>query len=203
MTGLSKFLATHGGFVSDTTTFDGLITGGLSTQITSDHLGGLAQVSNLSFSVVNPGLFSDLFNGINPENERVQTFLYFDDGTSILDAERIQLFDGTISDFPDITYDTVIFQAEPLDLTNNILIGTLITNSDAADGVSLPQESLGKIKPIIYGDHRGYYGHTSDATNTTASQENNFAPMIYLGIDTSGLHRWLVAGHKVESVANI
>ncbi len=195
MTGLSKFLAAHDSFVSDGTTFDGLITGGLSTQITSDHLGGLAQVSNLSFNVVNPGLFSDLFNGINPENEQVKTFLYFDDGTSILDAERVPLFDGTISNFPDITYDTVIFQAEPLDVRNNTLIGTLLTDSDAANtDKGLPDESVGKISPIIYGDHRVYKGDDL-RTNDTALLKNNFTPLIYLGIDIDGDDRYMVCDH--------
>ena len=200
MTGLSKFLAAHDSFASDGTTFDGLITGGLSTQITSDHLGGLAQVSNLSFSVVNPGLFSDLFNGIDPENERVQTFLYFDDGTSILDAERVQLFDGNISDFPDITYDTVVFQAEPLDVRLNTLIGTLLTDADAADtDLGLPEGSRGKIKPIIYGDHTFLKGNDAKS-NDIVSNLNNMTPCIYLGIDSSDNHRWLVANHIVNEI---
>ncbi len=200
MTGLSKFLAAHDSFASDGTTFDGLITGGLSTQITSDHLGGLAQVSNLSFSVVNPGLFSDLFNGIDPENEQVQTFLYFDDGTSILDAERVQLFDGNISDFPNITYDTVVFQAEPLDVRNNILIGTLLTDSDAADtGQGLPEISQGKIRPIVYGGHTYLKDNNSKASDT-ASGINNLISCVYLGVDSSGNHRWFVADHIINEL---
>ena len=200
MTGLSKFLAAHDSFASDGTTFDGLITGGLSTQITSDHLGGLVQVSNLSFSVVNPGLFSDLFNGINPENERVQTFLFFDDGTSILDAERVQLFDGNISDFPDITYDTVIFQAEPLDVRNNVLVSPLLTDSDAADtDQGLPEDSRGKTKPIIYGGHTWLKGDDAKS-NDTVSTLNNIVPFVYLGVNSSGLPQWLVAKHKVNEI---
>lgn len=202
LTGLSKFLAAHDSFSSDTTTFDGLITGGLSTRITSDHLGGLASVSNLSFSVVNPGLFSDLFNGIDPENERVQTFLYFDDGSSILDAEQVQLFDGTISNFPDISYDAVIFEAEPLDVRLNTMIGTLLTDSDAADtNQGLPEDSRGKIRPIVYGDHTILKANNSKALDTLLTN-NNLVPCTYLGIDSSSKHRWFVADHIVNELIN-
>lgn len=78
--------------------------------------------------------------------------------------------------------------------------GELMAASDAADGIALPNSSLGTIKPIVIGDHRGYYGHfdglvdtEADANATTALQYNMFVPSRYLGLDTSGRHRWWVA----------
>ncbi|KKN70716.1 hypothetical protein LCGC14_0428710 [marine sediment metagenome] len=201
--GLSEAFSLGDAFSSDTTTFTDEVTGSPAITLSASRLGGLSTIPSLQFSVSNQDLFSDLFasgGSPNPENEEVNVYLYFDDGTAILDAEREKLFSGIISDFPSLDYSHVEFQAESTDILAQQLIGTLITDSDAADtDKGLPEESQGKVRPIIYGDHVFNLGDDL-RTSETGSTSNNLTPCLYLGVDSSGNHRWLVADHKVSEI---
>ncbi len=201
--GLSEAFSLGDAFSSDTTTFTDEITGSPAITRSISRLGGLSVVSSLKFAVNNQDLFSDIFasgTSPNPENEEVNVYLYFDDGTAILDAEREKLFSGIISNFPELDYDQVFFRIDSQEILLKQTIGTLLTDSDAADsGIGLPEISQGKIKPIIYGDHTFLKGNNSKSLDTTASL-NNLVPSVYLGVDSSDNHRWLVAGHRINEI---
>ncbi len=201
--GLSKAFSIGKAFSSDTTTFTDEIGGIPSIQRSVPRLGGLGQLSSLSFAVTNQDLFSDLFasgGSPNPENEPVNVYLYYDDGTSILNAEREKLFSGIIDDFPTLDYSKVNFKVDSQDESFNKTIGTLLTDSDAADTEQgLPEEAQGKIAPIIYGDHIYLKGNNSKASDTV-SNKNNMVPAVYLGVDSSGNHRWQISSHQVDQI---
>lgn len=203
--GLGEYISTHATFTTDEHTYTGKVKKGGAPviQFTVDRLGGLAKISSVRLSILNQELFSNILNTYsNPENEEVIIKLFFDDGTAILDAESVQIFKGLITDFPTIAYDSVIFDIEDIGATKFKMIGTLLTNSDAADtDQGLPESAQGKIKPIIYGDHRYFRGNDSKASDTV-STKNNLVPCIYLGIDSSGDHRWLVSNHKLDEADN-
>ena len=113
--GLSKAFSVGDAFSSDTTTFTDELSGVPVILRSVNRLGGLSVVSSLQFAVTNPDLFSNIFASgsfPDPENEVVNVYLYFDDGTAILDAERERLFSGFIGDFPEIDYNRVEFKVK-------------------------------------------------------------------------------------------
>ncbi len=166
----------------------------------SKELGGYAPQSDLGFGVLNQELFSNIFATYpNPENSEVNVRLYFDDATDILLSESVLIYTGKIKTFPTTDMNAVRFSISDDTILKDRKIGTLVTSTDAADGQLLPEESLGKMKPIIYGDF------TSDALGIDSdfTHDNNFVPAVYLGIDGTGKHRWLIADHQVDSVGEI
>lgn len=201
--GLSKAFSVGKEFSSDTTTFTDELSGIPTITRSIPRLGGLSKVSSLSFTVNNQDLFSDLFasgGSPDPENEAVNVYLYYDDGTAILDAEREKLFSGIISDFPAIDYNKVTFKVDSQDHIQRRKIGTFLTDSDAADtDEGLPELGRGKIKPIVYGDHTFLKANDAKSIDTV-SNLNNMTPCVYLGIDSDGKQRWLIAGHKVDEI---
>lgn len=200
--GISKYLATHKTFTTDSRTFDGLIKGASSISRSVNRLGGLAKIGGMEFSVINQGLFSNVFTTYpDPENEPVNAWLYFDDGTDILDAEREQLFEGEVSIFPDLSYEEVPFICGSSETRKSKPIGTILTDSEAADtGKGLPEESAGKIDPVIYGSHEFFKGNDTKS-DATALDVNNLTPCVYLGLNSSGNHVWRVASHLLNESA--
>ena len=199
--GFNQYLSTHETFITDGNTYDGLIANGGAPVINRSipRLGGLGTISEMMFSVLNQNLFSSIFASYpNPKGLSVDAYLYFDDGTALLDAERTQIFSGEISEFPDISYETVDFKAKSKDFRTNAQIGVFVTDPGEEIDQPLPEESKGKMEPIIIGDHVGHYG-SADIDVTTADPSNNFVPAIYLGVK-GGEHYWFVAGHKVDDV---
>lgn len=169
----------------------------------SKELGGYAPQSDLGFSVLNQELFSNIFATYpNPENSEVNVRLYFDDATNILLSESVLIYTGKIKTFPTTDMNAVGFSISDDTILKDKKIGTLISAADAADGEILPDESVGKVKPIIYGDHRAFVGDTT-AANINLTRKSNGVPAVYLGIDTSGNHRWLIASHEVNALDEI
>ena len=204
-----EYVSTHKTFSSDAHTYTGKIpeNNPMNVGLSTERLGGYGKIGGFNLSIQNQELYSNMFvAGTDPEVENLAVIikLFFDDGSAILDAESLQLFEGVIEDVDEIDYEKVTFQIEPHDLIKNKKIGTLVERANDATGYSaFPEESIGKMKPIIYGDHKYYYGNTSDVTNTTADQEHNMVPAIYLGTDQAGDDRWLIADHICESVDKI
>ncbi len=202
--GLSVAFSLGKEFSSDSKTFTDEITGSPSLLRSASRLGGIGLISGLEFAVNNQELFSDIFasgSSPNPEGEAVNVYLYFDDGTDILDAEREKVFSGVIVDFPTIDYTRTTFMVESTASQTNKKLGTLVTGDDAASGFELPPESLGVVKPRIYGDHRTFVnannGNNVLAADWVGSFENNFVPMV-----NKGGKKWLAAEHEIMMLKN-
>lgn len=166
----------------------------------TEQLGGVSTVGGIGVSILNQELFSDLFveggSYPDPENEECYAHLFFDDGTDILYAEKVQFFKGLVADFPKITYDDVNFQIDSNDAIKHKTIGELITTADAPSGYGMPDDSLGKMKPIIYGNHRFYIhaniGNNLIATRWQSGRKNNVTPMVHIGSN-----QWIVSAHQI------
>ena len=166
--------------------------------------GGLTAVNKLDVNILNQELMSDHFSENtdtykDPENSEVKAYLVLDSGTTLL-ADAIQFFRGMIDDFPTIDYDSVKISCTSIDTrVFKDKIGVLVTDADSTSGYALPEESLGRIKPIVYGEHRFGINYTKDnnqlAANYPFSRENNVVKAVSLG---GG--EFLLAGHKVSSI---
>jgi len=112
-------------------------------------------------------------------------------------AECPILKTGTVRDIAH-SFREVVFSIQDRREIIHHSIGTLLTDADAADSI-LPVESQGKIKPLPYGDHTFQQNNPSKALDTI-SNTNNATPCVYLGIDSTGRHRWLVADFEVNEI---
>ena len=164
------------------------------------QLGGLSDIGSMDFSITNQDLFSDKFaeGGTyeDPEYLEAKAELYFDDGTALQADEVITFYRGRLTDFPDITYDRCTFQIDSMDPIKDRVIGNLLLGDDSILVGTVFSESIGKMKPIVYGDHRFRYGGTTVAT-ATASQNNNTSPALRLWQGENGDIFWLIADHEV------
>jgi hypothetical protein len=61
-----------------------------------------------------------------------------------------------------------------------------------------PNESLGKAKPIIYGDHPFTFG--GGATNSSTNKTNNMPMAVYLGTNSSGNYEYLISSHALKTI---
>jgi len=115
-----------------------------------------------------------------------------------LDTDRIQFFKGTINNFPGINYRDVKFKAGSFSPFADKIVGDLIFDDDATSGYTLPQDSFGRMKPAVYGDHRTHKRSNSTdgltAADWVASYKDNYTPMVHLGNDY-----WLVSGHALKT----
>jgi len=132
-------------------------------------------------------------------NRRIDIRAYLPDVTTF--ANCFPLFsNGIVRDIKHTREKTTINIEDRSEIAN-IDIGTYLTDSDAADtGQGLPENSQGKIRPEIWGDHRFYRGDDSKALDT-ASEISNPVPSISLGVDSSGNPRWFIAGNKMDSLS--
>jgi len=180
--------------------YQDLLAGSPNFKTYSKELGGYSPQSDLSLGVVNQGLWSDIFaTYANPENGNVDCKLFFDDETDILLSESLLLYTGKIKTFPNVDYEKVDMSVGDSTRLKNRIIGSLIEETDASNGSILPTDSLGKMKPIIYGDFRKF-ADDATASNLQIDRKQNFVPAVYLGQDASDKHRWYIAGHQVDAV---
>lgn len=113
----------------------------------------------------------------------------------------IQLFKGVVRDIVH-TATQVTFSVQDEREIIHSEIGVLIQDTDAADTAQgLPDNSIGKVKPIIYGVHISNVGDDSKALDVI-STVTDFVPCLYLGIDSSDKHLWFVANHKIDEINN-
>ena len=81
-----------------------------------------------------------------------------------------------------------------------IKVGTILTDSEAADTAEgLPEDGRGKIAPWIYGDHTYLKGDDAQSIDTVSSI-NNLVPLVHIGIDSAGIHRWHVSDHILNEI---
>jgi hypothetical protein len=167
----------------------------------TEQMGGYSPQGDLSLGVLNQELFSDIFaTYANPENSEVNCYLYFDDGSAMTYSERVLVSSGKIKTFPRIDYNRVGFSVTDDNILLNKKVGTLLEGSDGANGVTLPDTAIGKIKPIIYGSHLNYCGRaTGTLSGMTCERENNMVPMVWLGVDDNNYSKWMIAGHAIST----
>ncbi len=202
--GMNQYLSTHETFTTDGNTYTGLISANGAPVITRavPRMGGLGIISEMNFSVPNQGLYSSIFATYpDPRGLSVDVYLYFDDGTALLDAERTHIFSGEISEFPLISYSSVDFITKSRDFKTGSKIGTLLTDADAVSE-SLPESSKGKIQPIVIGDHKSFKGRNSKALDEF-SFDANPSECMHLGLDDDGRHYWRVSEHELKSIGKI
>mgnify|MGYP006971710911 CR=1 FL=1 len=180
--------------------YQDLLVGVPSLNTYSGELGGYSPQSDLSFSILNNELWSDILATYTDiENSDVNVILYFDDGTDILYTEKFDVYTGKIKTLTGITHNSVEFSVTDSTILKSKYIGTILTPDTDEE---LPSESVGKTRPIIYGDHRSFFGDTT-ASNINLTRKNNGVPARYLGIDDAGNHRWLLSDHEVNAVDEI
>ena len=169
-------------------------------------------ISELSLDIVNfpykiNKRFSDVVedsslgvgNDFGLYNRRCEVRIYSKGVTTWNDC--FLLFDGKIRDIqPSDSNEIITLTIQDRTELEHKDIGTFVSSSDTSGNFAAPQVSLGKIKPIIYGDHISNYGLTSSAAITTPDIDNNLVPSIYLNIQPDLRDRYLVAEHKVASV---
>jgi hypothetical protein len=164
----------------------------------SKELGGFAPEQDASFGILNQELFSNIFaTYADVELMTIDMFLYFDDGTTIRETERTQIYSGLIRDVPSISFRSVNFNVTDSVQLLKSVIGDLLTDADAANGVNIPDEDLGKMKPKVYGDHTFYLGDIS--TSVTGSRKNNMTPIRYLGYEPGGKFLYMISDHELAT----
>ena len=108
-----------------------------------------------------------------------------------------------VGNLKDIQYDLeyVHLTVERSDPTDRAwAINDLVDSSDA-DGLRLPEDSVGLVRPVIYGDKRtnlnaqASYGVT--AATWDAEDPIGYTPAVYLGNE-----KWLIADHQVEGIGS-
>ena len=121
------------------------------------------------------------------EGRTIDTRLLFTDGASKTWANALLLQKFTIER---ISADIDVIQIEcidasiarhELDLPQDVL--------EDGDYTYQPQENLGSVLPIVYGNHGTLY---MDATSPTYLKAHTMSPMLFLGYDTAGDEAWLV-----------
>lgn len=169
-------------------------------------------ISDLSLEILNLPFhgdvrFSDLFdergsgNDIGFENRQADVRLWKPGITSWDDC--FDLFPVGVMRKPATQGSAAIVEVQDqtfLTLKNVEL--DRLTDADAADtDEGLPEKSIGKVKPRIYGNHIFSLGDDAKA-NDTAAAANNAVPCQPLGLDANGDNLWFVADHKVDEINN-
>ena len=162
------------------------------------YAGGISSIGNVSVTLLNQDKETDFLRttGLGYIMGNALVALIFNDGSTPLWAERLEIFTGKIDDITNISEDGFTFSIFDNDKIKDMIIGTLITNAYADHVVTA---TLGEIKPIIHGDHPFYYGQDGMLTNITHLQDNNMLSAKYLGIDSAGKHLYLISGHTLNS----
>ncbi len=162
------------------------------------------ELSNLEYQ---PGeRFSDNMETLGSANDegfynrKVEVRLYLPGMTAWTDT--FPLFTGIVRDIEQSRESVRLDLEDDSELFHVDIPKDPVQESDGAGESPLPTNSLGKAKPIVYGDHRFCLGTTVGAS-AVATQHNNMAPMIDLGIDDAGKKHWLIAGHQLDSIDTI
>ncbi len=169
----------------------------------SNELGGLGSVSDFNFGIINNELYSSSLFTTYPdiENSAVNAFLYFDDGTDIGYTERVQLYSGVIKTFPKINYDAINFSVADRNQLYGVPIGDSITDSFVQPSFALPDEALGRLQQIVYGDHYFYRGAAGAGVGASQVSPNGYdlKHNMVKAIPLGGF-RFLVCGHLAYEI---
>jgi len=200
ITSLNQYISGTETFQTNSQTYTGSVQGSPSIRIATNPLGGMTKITNFQVTVLNQELFSNIFNTYpTPENAEVIVKLYFDDGTQVQENEGLQLFKGKIKDFPAITYDSVQFNVETNNLLVDRMLGDLIEDGDSDLIPTVGEASVGKVKPIAYGDHTAMkdYGYPN-INEIHFSQSHSIWPCLWFNEDGDGSNHWIVANHTIN-----
>lgn len=103
---------------------------------------------------------------------------------------------------PVYNQDSISLPIENSTFNVNLELGQdKISGTDKVVG-DVPSKSLGKSKPIVYGDHITNINNTTVA-NANFSQSTNLTPCIDMGehrSGTSSFSNWYIAGHECKSI---
>jgi len=149
---------------------------------------------------------SDMFATYDIYNRPVEIWVITDTNTT---ADGCLLYKG-ICGIPTYTPTQISLPIENSTYAVNLEMGSaLIAQADKVQR-DVPTDSLGKVKPIIYGDHVSNIGHTTTSTNNF-SKNTNFTKAIDMGDDlnwSSGsigtrTKNWYVSKHECKSIDEI
>ena len=198
----SQYLSVTETFTTNTQTYTGKSTGAPSITLAVEPTGGFNKVTSFNLSILNQELFSNIFATYkDPEDTEAVVKLWFDDGTQIQDNEGVQLFKGKIKDFPSINYDSVEFQIETDDDLTDTMLGELVEDSDSSSIPTVGEASIGKVKPIAYGDHTGmktYARQSGSLSLIHFSQAQSMWKCLWFNEDGAGSNHWIVANHTIS-----
>lgn len=168
-----------------------------------DMRGGLASVGKTVININNMEDWTDIFATFaKPENDIVTITLTFNDGTRVSREEGITLYTGVLQDF-NLNAQSVSLQVKDNIQKHEKKIGVVITREDFSEA---PADSIGKIKPIIYGDCRMNVGSRTvlnDYVNVNLAitgEIGRFVPMVLVDPHTD---KYIIAGHVVDEVIDI
>ena len=115
-----------------------------------------------------------------------------------------------VSGSPDYNDSSISIPIENSTFTKNLEIGSALISSSDKIMEEVPEDSLGEVKPIIYGNHVTNIGHTTTATNNFTNNFN-LSPCILMGENlnwSSGstgtkILNWYVSKHECKSIDEI
>ncbi len=161
-----------------------------------------ASVGGFSIQLIDDGL-NDAWASNPIFNRRIWLYL----GTSelsYLDDYQL-LYTGVCKNWT--TENNIIsLEIENSSLISQKDIPVLLSDSDAAAGQSgiLPEDSKGKAKPLVFGDHQFNFMRETEAagdgSDTSYDRANNLTPCKFLGMDQDGDERWLVSKEKADTI---
>ena len=117
-----------------------------------EYLGGLSTIGSVNLTIINQEKESDFLRttGLGYIMGSALIAIVFNDGTTPLWTERLEIFTGKIDDLNEISEDSLGFSLIDSSKLINQTIGTKITLDDYS---KIPAENIGKVIPIIYGNH--------------------------------------------------
>ena len=193
------------------TDFDDVFEDVSGTSISVDREGGFATIGDVALDLTNFTYDAFLKNNPHPENEAVEIYLIFDDGTQLVYSEKLKIFQGQLEQI-EVDYDQIAISVANNENVLSEIIGEKLEASDynkhvdLADGYysGVLDSAIGQMKPIIYGDHP----LDRDSTNLSVvylGDNTNLAKGIYfrnLNAFPAGLpvRDWfyLIAGHELK-----
>ena len=144
--------------------------------------------------------FSEFLDNYNIYNRGVNVFLWTN-GVEDID-DWLKIYSGLSSGYK-INNDVVSINVENSTSTvHKSLPQSIITQADKQGTAPIPADSLGKVKPIVYGDHTFNFNHAT-RTSCTFDQSNSLVPMVYLGLDDDNKKRWIISHHELNSIGKL
>ena len=186
----------------------GSLAGDISISDRIDIRSHTSSVGGFSIDLIDLGHanISDLFATYDIYNSPIEIWVISESNTT---ADGCLLYKG-ICGIPTYTPTRISLPIENSTYTVNLEMGESLI--DQADKVQrdVPTDSLGKVKPIIYGDHVSNIGHTTTATNNF-SKRTNFSKCVDMGDDlnwSSGAigtrtKNWYVSQHECKSIDEV
>ena len=165
-------------------------------------------IGSMSLSIDNldyePGQrFSDLFESLGAgadlgfENRKAEIRLWLPGITSFANCFPL-MEKGLIRDTPHGRTSSTFVIEDGTELFDEE-ISSIVAEADATSGFVMPENSLGKLRQVNYGNNQFTVNGNSQNGISTAdwqnTRNNKLIPMINLGGNN-----WLIAGHQMESV---